>query len=279
MGGCGTKEDAKASVGKKQQRTAVGDKPVKPGKAGRKLAALRLKDELIPEFPPVQRPERRPRKIESLGVRDLELSIRLMNSVAVVQDLEACIECLMRGADPNILDSEGDGPLHHAIVAPEFHTTRGLAVIRHLATEGILEEAPHALMLAAHASRVRAAALLLSLNCPVLGGEVPAAMSHVSEEDDVESFESAEGQQVLNAIIDRCPEAVNEPDDEHGDTPLTLALINGKPACALILLKRKASTTTPDSAKRLPIHNVMALQESDKSVRVFPPILRTWHHG
>eukprot|EP01064_Diplonema_japonicum_P028259 TRINITY_DN4291_c0_g1_i3.p1 TRINITY_DN4291_c0_g1~~TRINITY_DN4291_c0_g1_i3.p1 ORF type:complete len:317 (+),score=42.97 TRINITY_DN4291_c0_g1_i3:78-1028(+) len=211
-------------------------------------------------------------RVADLRGRRQELGMRLMVAVGIDQNPEMCIKLIKEGSPCNIIDSEGDSPLHHAIVAPAFHTVRGLSVISFLATKPVLQEAPHALQLAMFSGRVKAASLLLSLNAPITGAEIVAVASQVSEEDDKESFETTEGISILKKILTRCPEAVHEEDD-HGDTPLHLALKNGKPKIALCLLNNGASHTQPDPKGCLPIHNTMCLEETPASASILSALL------
>ena len=282
MGACSTKgvkgkEDrngkpqARSPPATRQSVPTPADAAPAPSRPAQKIQALdpKPKQEVmvdqnqIPVLP--RRMERDCIAVDKIGLNKRDFALRLIQAVAVEQSLEATYIALKQHPDPNVFDADGDTPLCHAIVAPSFHTPRGLTLLKYLATPQVLQESPQALTLCGVMGRVKAAELLLSLDAQVTGDELCATMASKSEEDDEETFESEQGQLVLRQLLKASHESLNEADDE-GFTPLHLACKNGKPVSGALFVEEGSSLVLEDADSCLPIHHAMALDETKAAV-------------
>ena len=257
MGACGGKEASSKEAN--NRRGSSGHRVPTPTKKNTRSSSILQEIRNLPK--PPQR--KSCRYLEELEGQEFEEANMLFN--AIEDGITATIQLLKKEVDPNVLDADGDAPLHHAIVSPSFHSELGIHILEFLATPAVLSSAPHSLELACAAGRVTAAQKLLDLNAPVIGSEILAVASQSSDDDDdKECFETPAGLNVLTRIISMCPKSISESDD--ADTPLHLSLVNGKPQLSALLLHHKVDTNIKDSNKRLPLHNVMCLPENNESV-------------
>ena len=203
--------------------------------------------------------------VEQLVGKQKDQADQLMNSIAVQQCLEVTIRLLRDGAPVNIMDSDGDTPLCHAIVGPAFQTPRGFAVLEYLATPQVLITSPQCLTLCGLLGRVKAMRRLIALGARPTGGELCACVANRDEDEEVETFESVEGQKALEELMQVL--SVDEVDEE-GFTPLLLACKNAKHRSALFFIARGADVTRRDASKCLPLHHAVSMDETKEAVWV-----------